>query len=73
MNILSHDEIIIYPEAFKQKDLQLLKTYYDLIEISEQEQFTLGPNVLSIGQKSDQLAQQPRNKCCVNRSRIHRY
>ncbi|MBU8603663.1 dimethylarginine dimethylaminohydrolase family protein [Bacillus safensis] len=51
MNILSHDEIIIYPEAFKQKDLQLLKTYYDLIEISEQEQFTLGPNVLSIGQK----------------------
>lgn len=51
MNILSHDEIIIYPDAFKQKDLQLLKTYYDLIEISEQEQFTLGPNVLSIGQK----------------------
>lgn len=51
MNILSHDEIFIYPEAFKQKDLQLLKTYYDFVEIGEQEQFTLGPNVLSIGQK----------------------
>ena len=29
----------------------MLKKHYDLIEISEQEQFTLGPNVLSIGQK----------------------
>ncbi|MFX0563723.1 hypothetical protein C6Y01_03580 [Bacillus sp. NMCC46] len=51
MNILSHDEILIYPEAFKKEDLHLLKMHYDLIEISEQEQFTLGPNVLSIGQK----------------------
>ncbi|MGV2538981.1 dimethylarginine dimethylaminohydrolase family protein [Bacillus pumilus] len=51
MNILSHDEILIYPEAFKKEDLRLLKMHYDLIEISEQEQFTLGPNVLSIGQK----------------------
>jgi len=51
MNILSPNEILIYPEAFKKKDLQLLKTHYDLIEISEHEQFTLGPNVLSIGQK----------------------
>ncbi|HBU91197.1 dimethylarginine dimethylaminohydrolase family protein [Bacillus sp. FSL W8-0645] len=51
MNILSHDEILIYPEAFKNEDLHLLKMHYHLIEISEQEQFTLGPNVLSIGQK----------------------
>ncbi|CAL8899106.1 N(G),N(G)-dimethylarginine dimethylaminohydrolase [Bacillus pumilus] len=51
MNILSHDEILIYPEAFKKEDLHLLKMHYHLIEISEQEQFTLGPNVLSIGQK----------------------
>ncbi|MEK4049073.1 MULTISPECIES: dimethylarginine dimethylaminohydrolase family protein [Bacillus] len=51
MNILSHDEILIYPEAFKKEDLHLLKMHYDLIEISEQEQFTLGPNILSIGQK----------------------
>lgn len=51
MNILSHDEILIYPEAFKKEDLHLLKMHYDLIEISEQEQFTLGPNVLSLGQK----------------------
>lgn len=51
MNILSHHEILIYPEAFTEKDLLMLKKHYDLIEISEQEQFTLGPNVLSIGQK----------------------
>ncbi|MER3126705.1 dimethylarginine dimethylaminohydrolase family protein [Bacillus pumilus] len=51
MNILSHDDILIDPEAFKKEDLHLLKTHYHLIEISEQEQFTLGPNVLSIGQK----------------------
>lgn len=51
MNILSHDEILIYPEAFKKEDLHLLKMHYELIEISEQEQFTLGPNILSIGQK----------------------
>ncbi|MGG1699260.1 dimethylarginine dimethylaminohydrolase family protein [Bacillus zhangzhouensis] len=51
MNILSHEEILIYPEAFTKEDLHLLKKHYDLIEISEQEQFTLGPNVLSIGQK----------------------
>ncbi|PRS46255.1 hypothetical protein C6Y00_16260 [Bacillus sp. GBSC66] len=51
MNILSHDEILIYPEAFKKEDLHLLQMHYHLIEISEQEQFTLGPNVLSLGQK----------------------
>ncbi|MGE1211230.1 dimethylarginine dimethylaminohydrolase family protein [Bacillus pumilus] len=51
MNILSHDEILIYPEAFKKEDLHLLNMHYHLIGISEQEQFTLGPNVLSIGQK----------------------
>lgn len=51
MNILSHDDILLDPEAFKKEDLHLLKTHYHLIEISEQEQFTLGPNVLSIGQK----------------------
>ncbi|MEH7634251.1 arginine deiminase family protein [Bacillus pumilus] len=51
MNILSHDEMLIYPEAFKKEDLHLLSMHYHLIEISEQEQFTLGPNVLSIGQK----------------------
>ncbi|MCP1530515.1 dimethylarginine dimethylaminohydrolase family protein [Bacillus pumilus] len=51
MNILSHDEILIYPEAFKKEDLHLLNMHYHLIEISQQEQFTLGPNVLSIGQK----------------------
>ncbi len=51
MNILSQDEMLIYPEAFKKGDLHLLNMHYHLIEISEQEQFTLGPNVLSIGQK----------------------
>ncbi len=51
MNILSQDEMLIYSEAFKKEDLHLLNMHYHLIEISKQEQFTLGPNVLSIGQK----------------------
>ena len=57
MNILSHHEILIYPEAFTEKDLHMLTKHYDLIEISEQEQFTLGPNVLSIGQKKSSAYQ----------------
>ncbi|OYD09185.1 dimethylarginine dimethylaminohydrolase family protein [Paludifilum halophilum] len=51
-NILSPTEALIYPEAFSAEDLKLLSTRYDLIEVSAEEQFTLGTNVLSIGNRT---------------------
>lgn len=50
-NILSPTEALIYSEAFKPKERELLASRYELIEVSEEEQFTLGTNVLSIGNK----------------------
>jgi N-dimethylarginine dimethylaminohydrolase len=48
-NILSSKEALIYPNAFDQKDVDLLSRMYHLIEVNESEQFAMGTNVLSIG------------------------
>ena len=48
-NIVSPELAIIYPEALKPEQIELFKSRYELIEVSEEEQFTLGTNVLSIG------------------------
>ncbi|WP_209124656.1 dimethylarginine dimethylaminohydrolase family protein [Alkalihalobacillus sp. BA299] len=50
-NILSPTEALIYPEALAQNDIDFLASRYDLIEVSKAEQFTLGTNILSIGNK----------------------
>ena len=50
-NILSSEEALIYPDAFDPKTVEFLANMYNLIEVSESEQFTMGTNVLSIGQK----------------------
>ncbi|MFD0048753.1 dimethylarginine dimethylaminohydrolase family protein [Actinomycetes bacterium NPDC127524] len=50
-NVLSPDEAIIFPNVISKTERELLSKRYDLIEISEEEQFTLGTNVLSIGNK----------------------
>ncbi|ARK30630.1 dimethylarginine dimethylaminohydrolase family protein [Halalkalibacter krulwichiae] len=50
-NIISPTEALYYPHAFTQKEIDLLASRYELIEVSEEEQFTLGTNVLSIGHK----------------------
>ncbi|MBP3950406.1 dimethylarginine dimethylaminohydrolase family protein [Bacillus suaedae] len=50
-NIISPTEALYFPGAFTKKELDVLRTHYDLIEVSEEEQFTLGTNVLSIGDK----------------------
>jgi N-dimethylarginine dimethylaminohydrolase len=42
---------LIYPNALTKKDIDLFASRYDLIEVSEKEQFQLGTNVLSIGNK----------------------
>lgn len=51
-NIISPEEALIYPGEIHKEKLELLASRYDLIEISEEEQFTLGTNVLSIGNKN---------------------
>lgn len=48
-NVLSEKEALLFPAAINQRTVSLLKDRYDIIEVSEQEQFTLGTNVLSIG------------------------
>lgn len=50
-NILSSDETLIFPKALNKNTVQLLKGMYDTIEVNEQEQFTMGTNVLSIGNR----------------------
>jgi N-dimethylarginine dimethylaminohydrolase len=60
-NVLSNDKAIIYSKALTKEDLQVLKKYYELIEITDEEQFNLATNVLSIGnEKIVSLAQNDR-------------
>ena len=50
-NIISPEVAIIYPKGLSSKEIELLASRYDLIEVTDQEQFQLGTNVLSIGNK----------------------
>ncbi|MFH0067225.1 dimethylarginine dimethylaminohydrolase family protein [Peribacillus sp. NPDC056705] len=50
-NIISPTEALIFPESFTKKEMDLLASRYDMIEVTKEEQFTLGTNVLSIGNK----------------------
>jgi N-dimethylarginine dimethylaminohydrolase len=50
-NVISPDTALIYRPALTEEDIDLFSSRYELIEVSEDEQFTLGTNVLSIGNK----------------------
>ncbi|MGG4488226.1 dimethylarginine dimethylaminohydrolase family protein [Metabacillus idriensis] len=50
-NVLSETEALVFPDAFEEKELKMLGKRYNLIEVTETEQFTMGTNVLSIGDK----------------------
>ncbi|WP_026570572.1 MULTISPECIES: dimethylarginine dimethylaminohydrolase family protein [Sediminibacillus] len=50
-NVISPTEALYYPEALGQKEIDLLAARYDLIEVTKEEQFRLGTNVLNIGDK----------------------
>ncbi|MBY6037744.1 dimethylarginine dimethylaminohydrolase family protein [Fictibacillus nanhaiensis] len=50
-NILSEQEALIYPQAFDERTLKFLTSRFDCIEVNKEEQFTMGTNVLSIGNK----------------------
>ena len=48
-NILSEDTALVYSDAFTKKDLRKLHSNYHVISVTDEEQFQMGPNVLSIG------------------------
>ncbi|WNB91245.1 dimethylarginine dimethylaminohydrolase family protein [Bacillus sp. NEB1478] len=50
-NILSETEALVYADAFEEETLKLLASHFHLIEVNKKEQFTMGTNVLSIGNK----------------------
>lgn len=50
-NVVSSEVALIYPNALSKKSIDLFASRYDLIEVSEEEQFQLGTNVFSIGNK----------------------
>ncbi|BCB05538.1 dimethylarginine dimethylaminohydrolase family protein [Bacillus sp. KH172YL63] len=47
--IISSEWAIVYPPAFSPEDLALIKEHYQVITVSDDEQFQMGPNVLAIG------------------------
>lgn len=59
-NVISHDTALIFPQALTRKDIELFSSRYNLIEVSKEEQFTLGTNVLAIGNKK--IISLPANK-----------
>jgi N-dimethylarginine dimethylaminohydrolase len=52
LNILSPEEALIFPPAFQKEDLERLAARYELIKVDEEEQFTLGTNILSLGNRT---------------------
>lgn len=59
-NILSPTEALIFPEALDMATVQMLAERYTLIRVNEKEQFALGTNVLSIGDRK--VFSQPQNQ-----------
>ncbi len=51
LNFLSEEEALIFSPAFSKKDAQWLEERYRLIEVTPEEQFSLGTNILSLGKK----------------------
>lgn len=50
-NILSPEDALIFPEALQEETVNMLRNMYYTIEVNADEQFTMGTNVLSIGQR----------------------
>ena len=70
-NVISPTEALVYPNALSKKDLDFLGSRYDLIEVDSEEQFTMGTNVLSIGNKK--LFSLPFNKKVNHQLRARGY
>jgi N-dimethylarginine dimethylaminohydrolase len=59
-NIISERDALIYRKALKKEDVSYLESQYNLIDVGEEEQFTLGTNVLAIG--NNKIVSSPQNK-----------
>lgn len=70
-NIISPEKALIFPGAFKPNVIKSLGEKYELIEVSEGEQFTMGTNVLSIGNKK--VVSLPQNKQVNEQLRQHNF
>ncbi|HJF33148.1 MAG TPA: dimethylarginine dimethylaminohydrolase family protein [Sporosarcina psychrophila] len=68
-NILSPKVGLIFRKAFDQRIVDMLSATYTLIDVSEEEQFTMGTNVLSIGDKK--VFSLPQNKQVNAQMRAH--
>jgi len=68
-NILSPEVGLIFSKAFDPSIVDMLTATYKLIEVSEEEQFTMGTNVLSIGDKK--VFSLPQNKQVNAQIRAH--
>lgn len=68
-NVVSPDIALIYPGALTKKYIDFFASRYQLIEVSEEEQFQLGTNVLSIGNKK--ILSLPVNKKVNQQLRDH--
>ena len=70
-NILSPTEALIFPEALEAKTINFLDNRYQLIRVNKEEQFTMGTNVLSIGNKK--VFSLPMNHMVNEEIRSHGY
>jgi N-dimethylarginine dimethylaminohydrolase len=68
-NILSPEVGLIFPSALAHETIDMLSIKYELIEVEEDEQFTMGANVLSIGNKK--VISLPQNKKVNEKIRAH--
>lgn len=68
-NILSPTEALIYPEALSPETVAMLAKRYTLIRVDANEQFALGTNVLSIGNRH--VFSQPQNKNVNKGLKLH--
>lgn len=66
-NVISAKTALIFPQALKTEDIARFSSRYDLIEVSEEEQFTLGTNVLAIG--NNRILSLPVNKSVNDKMR----
>jgi N-dimethylarginine dimethylaminohydrolase len=70
-NILSSKDALIYPDAIDPEIVDNLSSMYNLIEVSESEQFSMGTNVLSIG--NNRVLSLPLNSDVNHQLRKHGY
>lgn len=59
-NVVAQDLALAYPGGLSETDMKKIHSQYKVIEVDDEEQFTLGTNVLSLGHKK--LLSLPENK-----------